>query len=90
MYRFYFGRLFWLSVFLIFTPLPLSNRLADKIINDDTAYEVYRKNTEALIDNMSFKTLRYTKIAMLVAIWISWASAGVCLGCLACRAVYGG
>lgn len=40
-YRLYFGRLFWSSVFLIFIPLPLSNRLANKIIDDDNAYEVF-------------------------------------------------
>src|ERR1700733_6208391 len=88
-FRFYFGRLLWPSVFLIFIPLPLSNRLANKIIDDDNAYEVLGKNMESLIDNIDFKRLKLVKISMLIANWISWASVGVALGCLACRAVYG-
>jgi hypothetical protein len=88
-FRLYFGRLLWPSVFLIFIPLTLSNWLANKIIDDDNAYEVFRKNTESLIDNMDFKRLKLVKISMLIVNWISWASVGVGLGCLASRAVYG-
>jgi hypothetical protein len=38
-YGFYYGRLFWASVFMIFLPNPFYNKLRLKIIADDETYE---------------------------------------------------
>jgi len=89
-YVFYLYWLLWPSAFLILIPIPWVNKLSNKIISANTTYENYRRDGEALMENMTFDELRSTKVAMLACSWVSWTAVGVGLGCLVCRAVYGG
>lgn len=89
-YRMWLRRLLWPSIFLLVISAIGSNRLSEKVIFSDKAYEIYRKARYELIDNMGLGELKYTKISLLVMAWLTYAFAGVVTACIASRIVLGG
>jgi hypothetical protein len=88
-YRFFQDWLFWPSLWLIFIPLPIANRLGDKVIEADKAYEFYRRDRESLLDVISLREMFWTKFAMMFRAWVTWGALAICFGCEICDLIFG-
>jgi hypothetical protein len=83
----WFGRLLWPSLVLLCISVIAFNRVSEKIIESDQAYQIYRGNRYDLVDRMGFGQLRYIKIGLIAITWISWICFGVFAACVAAKII---